>query len=75
MLTIDHPPACTITGTVTPPHRRGRRALIFASPPRYRVVRAVKMLERLPELRRPHARLLMSVHWQALRAHSSWSRA
>lgn len=51
------------------------RRSVFACEPKYRILRAVIKVRRLRAVAHAGLHRLMAAHWQAVRAHSSWSRA
>lgn len=73
MTTLDRP-CFAVLGDAAGPPRRLRRS-IFVCEPRYRVVRAVITVKNLKAFIHPQLRRLMAAHWNAVRTHSSWSRA
>lgn len=72
MTTLDCPPISLLLGAIKSARRFRCRTSIFASPPRYRVLRAVARVRRVPALHHPGLHALMTAF---TRSHSSWSRA
>lgn len=73
MTTLDRPSVSVILDCIDP--KRRLRCSVFACAPKYRVVRAVSVVKRLQTFAHPGLRRLLTSHWQAVRTHSSWSRA
>lgn len=74
MTTLDRPSFAVVIDSLEDPPRR-LRCSVFACEPRYRIVRAVTAVKRMTTFAHPGLRRLLSEHWQAVRTHSSWSRA
>ena len=58
-----------------PSRRFTCRRSVFACEPKYRMLRAINRVARIPVLHHAGLQALLSAHWQYMRAHSSWSRA
>jgi len=59
-----------------PPGRRFTcRSSVFACEPKYRILRAIYTVARIPVLRHAELRERLCMHWHCIRTHSSWSRA
>jgi hypothetical protein len=65
-----------MTMMIDPPGRRfSCRHSVLQCEPKYRVLRAICNVARLPVLRHAPLRKRIVVHWHFVRTHSSWSRA
>lgn len=59
-----------------PPGRRFFcRGSVLTCEPKYRVLRAISIVSRIPALHHAGLRERICAQWHCVRAHSSWSRA
>jgi hypothetical protein len=64
-----------MTMMIPPGHRYTCRGSVLECEPKYRVLRAISKVARLPCLRHTALRERITVHWHFVRTRSSWSRA
>lgn len=75
MTTLDRPSVPAIRGTLGPVRRLRMVCSVLRCAPRYRRLRAYVFLSNTPALRHARLRAPLVCRLNAVRTHSSWSRA